>query len=245
MNHLFHLRNINIIYNMSKQEKIPSLEEFINEDFYNPFDIEDDKKSTPKHMADYGGFFKQRKEAFNLARVEFSKRPGGDYSIFGKTQFAKGEIVEVCPVILTGEIAKTLDRIKDIIFEIDKNKDQWGIVLGYGSLYRHSQNANVDYAYNPKNRQMYFVTNRFVKLGEELTINYGDDYWAERTNFNTMAELPDVNKNTAPVKQENESMVQPSAADIEQKNSATLFSQPNSKNNPAVNGVSLQGMGQQ
>jgi uncharacterized protein len=252
MNPLFHLKNINIFCNMNN--KIPSLTEFsqdvdkyLAEDFYNPF-LEDESETdkSPKHVADYGGFFKQRKEAFNLGRVEFSKRPGGDYTIIGKTQFARGEIVEVCPVIITGEIAKTIDRLKDIIFEIDKAKDQWGIVLGYGSLYRHSQTPNLDYAYNPKNKQMYFVTNKFIKLGEELTINYGDDYWAERTNFNTMAEMPNVNQTTTPVANpENESMVQPGAADIDQKKSTLLFAQPNDKANPAVSGIPIKGVGQQ
>jgi hypothetical protein len=232
------------------ENKIPKLEDFknsaIKEDFYNPF-TEDEELAAkkPKHVADYGGAFQPRKETFNLGRVEYSKRPGGDYTMLGKTQFAKGEIVEVCPVILVSDLAKTIDRLKDIIFELDKAKNQWGLILGYGSLYRHSQTPNLTYGYNPKNKQMYFTTNRYIKLGEELTIDYGTDYWAERTNFNTMAEIPNVNKDTTPVaKPENESMVQPNSADIDQKKSGVMFNDPNSKQNPARTGVAMQGVGQ-
>ena len=233
------------------ENKIESLKEFsekVNEDFYNPF-VEDEKFASkkPEHFADYGGAFKLRKETFNLGRVEYSKRPGGDYVMLGKTQFARGEIVEVCPVIMVSELTRTIDRLKDIIFELDKAKQQWGLVLGYGSLYRHSQKPNLEFAYNPKSKQMYFTTNRAIRLGEELTIDYGTDYWAERTNFHTMAELPNVNADTAklPPKPENESQVQPNAADIDQKKAGAIFNDPNSRSNPANNGVALKGMGQQ
>jgi uncharacterized protein len=227
---------------------ILTLDDFIkelNEDFFNPFDEENKlKNQKPKHVQDYGGDFKQRKETFNLGRVEYSKRPGGDYTITGKTQFAKGEIIEICPVVLVGEIVKTIDKLKDIVFEIDKAKDQWGLVLGYGSLYRHSQTPNLDFAYNPRNRQMYFLTNRFIKVGEELTINYGDSYWSERTNFNTMAELPGVNSATEAKPKVEESEVQPNAFDNQQGQSTTLFARPNDKANPAVSGRPILGGGQ-
>ena len=129
--------------------KILSLDEYIklNEDFYNPFDEKDDKPQTPKNIADAGGLFQPRKETFNLARVEWSKRPGGDYTVYSKTQFARGEIIEICPLIILPEIARTVDRLKDLVFEIDKKKGEYGLVLGYGSLYRHSDEPNVDYAY--------------------------------------------------------------------------------------------------
>jgi len=233
---------------MSKT-KIISLEDFgkkLNEGFYNPFEEEDKfKKKDPKPVKDFGGLFKLKNESFNLGRVEYTKRPGGDYTIMGKTQFAKGEVVEICPVVLVGEIAKTVDKLKDLIFELDKHKEQWGLVLGYGSLYRHSDEPNLDYAYNPKSRQMYFITNRPIRMSEELTINYGSDYWAERTNFNTVAEIPNVNQGLEPVaKPENESAIQPNSSDIQGNVSKTMFSEPNSNANPAVSGIPIIGGGQ-
>ena len=249
MNHLSHLKNIEDkkIKSMSKT-RIISLEDFsekLNEDFFNPFEEDEKEKKDPKPVKDFGGSLKLRKESFNLGRVEYTRRPGGDYTIVGKTHFAKGEIIEICPTIIVGEIAKTIDKIKDIIFELDRNKNVWGLVLGYGSLYKHSDKPNLDYAYNPKSRQMYFITNRPIKLGEDLTINYGADYWQERTKFNTLADIPNINQGLEAPKPENESAVQSNAADRDAEATKMGFAQPNDKANPAYSGVAIKGTGQQ
>lgn len=232
--------------------KLISLEEYmeVNEDFYNPFD-EDDAPKEPKHIADAGGYVEKRKETFNLSRVEWSKRPGGDYAVIAKTQFAKGEIIEICPLIILPEIAKTVDRLKDIVFEINKKKAEYGLVLGYGSLYGHSDEPNVDYAYNKRQRHMFFIANRPIQAHEELTINYGKDYWEERSNLDLMSEIPNIST----VKAEpmdgsigpdlEESEVQPNMADLEAGMVTKEFGLPNSRSNPAVSGVAIKGVGQQ
>ena len=163
----------------------------LDEDFYNPYDEEERAKATkrkkPEHISDKGGLLKPRREIFNINRVVYSKRPNGEFTILSKTQFAKGEIIEICPIIFVGYEAKAIDRIKDFIFEIEKtgkNGGLWGLVLGYGSLYKHSEEPNVEYAYNRANRQMYFKAARVIQAHEELTINYGKDYWEERSGRN-------------------------------------------------------------
>jgi uncharacterized protein len=232
--------------------KILSLDEYmkLNEDFYNPFDEdENEKKKKPVHLSDKGGKFMKEKEHFNLSRVEWTKRPGGDYTVKSKTQFARGEIVEICPMIILPEIAKTIDRLKDIVFEVDKKKGEYALVLGYGSLYRHSDEPNLDYAYNKRQRHMFFIANRPIQAYEELTINYGSEYWEERSNLNTMAELENVSTvktMDASVGQEiEESEVQPNAADIEQGKTNRAFGEPNARSNPAVSGIAIKGIGQQ
>lgn len=233
--------------------KIISLDEYmkLNEDFYNPFEEDEEikKKKEPVHIADKGGVFKPDKEYFNLSRVEWKKRPGGDYTVKSKTQFAKGEIIEICPMIILPEIAKTIDRLKDIIFEVDKKKNEYALVLGYGSLYRHSNEPNVDYAYNKRQRHMFFIANRPIQAHEELTINYGSEYWEERSNLNLMSDVENISKvkgsdpSIGPEIEESE--VQPNAADMEQGKTNKQFGEPNSRANPAVSGVSIKGIGQQ
>lgn len=232
--------------------KIASLEEYmkINEDFYNPFDDKDEAKKTPVHIADKGGLFEPRKETFNLARVEWTKRPGGDYAIIAKTQFARGELIEVCPLIILPEIAKTVDRLKDLVFEIDKKKGEYGLILGYGSMYGHSDKPNVDYAYNKRQRHMFFIANKAIQAHEELTINYGKDYWEERSNLNLMTDVENISKVKEPdasmgIEDMEESSVQPSFADIQNDKARGEFAEPNSKANPVVSGVAIRGMGQQ
>ena len=232
--------------------KIISLEEYmkLNEDFFNPFEEEEsEKKKEPVHITDKGGDFMKEKEHFNLARVEWSKRPGGDYTVKSKTQFARGEIVEICPMIILPDIAKTIDRLKDIVFEIDKKKGEYALVLGYGSLYKHSDEPNLDYAYNKRQRHMFFIANRPIQAYEELTINYGKEYWEERSNLNLMSDMENIStvKTVDPSLglDLEESEVQPNAADIEQGKTNKQFGEPNSRVNPAISGVSIKGVGQQ
>jgi hypothetical protein len=233
--------------------KIITLDEYVrlNEDFYNPFEEEKKKKQKSVHIADSGGSFEKRKEHFNLARVEWTKRPGGDYTVIAKTQFARGEIIEICPMIILSDISKTVDRLKEIVFEIDKKKGEYALVLGYGSLYRHSPESNVDYAYNKRQRHMFFIANRTIQAREELTINYGSDYWEERSNLNTMGEVDNISagkgsgeiSNNGPEIEESE--VQPSASDIRNRATSAQFNNPKSRGNPSVSGVTIKGLGQQ
>ena len=231
-----------------KQHKIKPLDEFlnINEEFYNPFDENNPIETKPSHIADKGGLFKMRKEVFNINRVEYSKKNNGSYIVLGKTQYAKGEIVEIAPVIFVGLEAKAVPRLKDYIFEIDKNKSIYGVVLGYGSLYGHSETPNITFAYNKGNKQMYFIAARTISAGEELTINYGKDYWEERSGFGAMAQQPSVKAGEAVAKGEdsNESQVQPNAEDLTDMSRIKQFGQPNSSSNPGISGVAILGPGQ-
>jgi hypothetical protein len=234
---------------MKVKMKIPTLEEYkkMNEDFFNPFDEKDlDKEVKPKHISDRSGPLIPRKETFNLARIEYSKRPNGEYTIIAKTQFAKGEIVEMCPTIILKEDAKVVEKLKDIIFEIDKDKGEWALVFGYGSLYHHADQPNVDYAYNRLTRQMYFITRKPVKLGEELTINYGKNYWQERISINTIADLEEKPKMSGKVvtKDKNESMVQPNSEDLKNTDNIRTLSSPRNPANPVISGVAIVGQGQ-
>lgn len=215
------------------KHKIKPLD-IVLEDFFNPFDKDKSADKTPKQMGDTGGLLKLRKETFNINRVEYSKNGSGSYVVLSKTQFAKGEIVEICPMILTGIEAKSVNVLKDYVFEIDKQNNIYGIALGYGSLYSHSKTPNIEYAYNKSNRQMYFMTKRMIQAGEELTIDYGKDYWAERTAMNTMAQQNgQVEENTI------------QQGDITSQTQVAQTSQPNAQTNPATSGLTLPGLGQQ
>jgi len=228
------------------KHKIKPLEKYLKEEFYNPFDDNNPVEKKPSHIADKGGLLKLRKEVFNLNRTEYSKKSNGAYIVLAKTQFAKGEIVEISPVIFVGPETKAVPRLKDYIFEIDKLKQIYGVVLGYGSLYTHSENPNITFAYNSKNRQMYFIAARTINAGEELTINYGKDYWNERSGFGAMAQQQPVQSDEVVVKGEsNESSVQPNSENITNMSITKQFAQPNNKANPVVSGVALKTVGQQ
>lgn len=170
----------------------------LDEGFHNPFDTKGEEKEKKKvvSLSDKVGALSPRKEIFNINRVEYSKRPNGEFVMYSKTQFAKGEIVEICPIIFVGVEAKAVPNLKNYIFEIEKHHGKYGVVLGYGSLYKHSETPNLEFAYNRTNRQMYFIAARNIQAQEELSINYGKDFWDEFATFNTIASEPkttDVN----------------------------------------------------
>ena len=95
--------------------------------------------------------------------------------VFATRTFAEGETVEVCPTV---EISDGGGALADYLFE-STNEGKFLVVLGFGSLYNHSAEPNVDY-YQEDSESLDFVTLRRVERGEELTISYGDEWWSAR-----------------------------------------------------------------
>ena len=233
--------------------KIPTLEEFeLSEDFYNPFndDEEAKKDKKPVSISDFGGFLGIRKESYNPSRIEYMKK-GGSYVVKARTHFGADETVEIAPVIILGPEATAIDGLKDIVYELNAKTGEYALVLGYGALYSHSDKPNIAYAYNKKSKQMHFITTRIVKFGEDLTINYGKDYWVARKEFNMMG---DHQKGDAAVirlepqkvndeGELEESGAQLGAADFAERTRKAGFMDRQA--NPAVTGVAIKGMGQQ
>jgi hypothetical protein len=96
--------------------------------------------------------------------------------VFATRAFAKGETVETCPTLQLPPGTGT--DIADYLFEASARGKSL-VALGYGSLYNHSSDPNVDY-HQPAADRLCFVALRDVQAGEELTIDYGDEWWSER-----------------------------------------------------------------
>ena len=67
----------------------------------------------------------------------------------------------------------------DYVYTIDDKVSE--LVLGNGSMYNSSKDNNVDYRYCD-DRCTEYITNKDVQNGEELLVNYGEDYWSSRKN---------------------------------------------------------------
>lgn len=212
--------------------------------FYNPFSDElDEEKSKPISLKDNGNMLAKAKDDFQLTKLKWTKK-GSSFMVKANDKFRKGEIVEICPVILVTESAKSIPKINDIIFEIDKEKDQYGLVLGYGSLYTHSDTPNMDFAYNASSKQMYFIARRAINTNEELTIDFGIEYFSEQTD---LSELNDKLKEIGldPVDELDESGMERNAADLTQDAFKREMGDPQNRNNPVRSGVAITGLGQQ
>jgi SET domain-containing protein len=98
--------------------------------------------------------------------------------VFATRAFAKGEAVETCPTLeLHGD--NVSGRLGDYVFGSAESEDNVVLPLGYGMLYNHSYDANCEYVQDGPDAITYLTT-RDVEAGEELTIDYGEEWWATR-----------------------------------------------------------------
>ena len=97
--------------------------------------------------------------------------------VFATRRFDEGELVESCPTLeLPDADAKGL--LRDYIFS-SVNDGNVVVVLGYGMLYNHSSDANVEYFQDDASTIDYYAV-RPIKPGEELTIDYEGEWWESR-----------------------------------------------------------------
>jgi SET domain-containing protein len=58
-------------------------------------------------------------------------------------------------------------------------------VLGNGMIYNHAKNNNINYEVDVENMMFEYTANKEIKKGEELLINYGEQYWKNHEGTTT------------------------------------------------------------
>lgn len=99
--------------------------------------------------------------------------------VFTSADLAAGTVVEISPVIvMTREERQWLDKtlLHDYIFEWGEKSDQCCMALGYVPVYNHSYRSNCEYEMDFERKQIRIKTVHFIKMGEELFINYNGDW---------------------------------------------------------------------
>ncbi len=102
----------------------------------------------------------------------------GGRGVFTAEAIPAESIIELAPVIELSEAERKLvhtTRLHDYYFLWDG--DGAAIALGYGSLYNHDRNANLEYELDYEFGQIRFTAARDIAAGEELLIDYmaGDE----------------------------------------------------------------------
>ncbi len=107
--------------------------------------------------------------------VGVSKIPNAGRGVFAVRDIKKGEIIERCPTI---EIPKgdrsNLDEsiLVTYFLYFGKNKERIALMLGFSSIYNHSDIPNANFKIFPKEEIVEFIAIKNIKKDEEITFDY-------------------------------------------------------------------------
>ena len=91
--------------------------------------------------------------------------------VFAERSFDVGEVVESSPVVLIEEELKAIpEPVRRLLFNWPG--DTYALVLGYGSIYNHADDPNLEFGRNIENQTVTFSALRKIERDEQLTINY-------------------------------------------------------------------------
>ena len=111
-------------------------------------------------------------------KVKVIEIAGKGRGVVATQKIGKGEIIEICPIM---ELSKTekkfIESRSDIIkfyYLIQEDLKRCCLMLGYGSLYNHSENSNADIDYLEEKSQKFvqFVALKDIEIGEEIVYDY-------------------------------------------------------------------------
>lgn len=114
------------------------------------------------------------KKSLIQKRICVKKSSMHGYGVFATRDIRKGMVIEECYVLLSKRGHKDFE---DFYFEATK-KD--ALLLGYGSIYNHSDTPNADYKINEKKRVAKIWATKTIHKGEEIYISYGEEWFSSR-----------------------------------------------------------------
>lgn len=113
-----------------------------------------------------------------IPTVYFGNSPLQGRGVFTYDLIPAGALIEVCPVIVIPKeqvavIHKTV--LHDYYFTWGDEQQEAAIVLGFGGMYNHSENANAHFIMDYEQLTMDFIASKNIQAGEEIMINYNGD----------------------------------------------------------------------
>jgi uncharacterized protein len=97
--------------------------------------------------------------------------------VFATTDIPSGETIELCPIVVLDETVEGV--LADYIVDFGDGSERAVLMLGYGSLYNHSEDPNAEYVIHTDDAYA-FVATRDIAAGEQVTISYGPEWWDTR-----------------------------------------------------------------
>ena len=116
---------------------------------------------------------------FISTSIIIKKKKKKGRGVFARENLEPGTVVEIAPVIVMSKQDRVLidqTLLHDYIFEWGASQQECCMSLGYVALYNHSFQANCNYEMHFNRETITITTNREIKAGEELFINYNGDW---------------------------------------------------------------------
>lgn len=123
-------------------------------------------------------FFPRVRKVLGGVKLPVEMRPS---PIHGRGMFAcehipKGTIIERAPLIPFDRNSDLAE--KSVIKRYDiRYKDKFAVMLGYASIYNHSDDNNAIWNFEEENDIIYIQANRDISPDEEVCVSYGPSYW--------------------------------------------------------------------
>jgi SET domain-containing protein len=114
----------------------------------------------------------------NTKKMELRNSPIHGRGMFALQPIKKDELIEVCPLII---IERDKDLAEDSLlkkYDIAFGEKNHAIMLGYGSIYNHSDNNNAQWIFVEK--QLHVIATKDIRPNEEICVSYGSNYWIYR-----------------------------------------------------------------
>lgn len=126
--------------------------------------------SGPVEFKEYLPFLDKR-----LA-IKWTKEFG--YGVYAQEHIQSNKFIEIAPVIVC---EKELIKVKNIVDYIISWNNKLAVPLGWTMLYNHSDNNCCDFSSNFQENLLAIITNREIEKGEQLTVNYGNNWFSSRS----------------------------------------------------------------
>jgi hypothetical protein len=118
--------------------------------------------------------------------IAVKKSPVAGYGVFAEKEIKIGEIVEECHYVPVRNSFRHHEAITDYFFKINNS---WGaLILGYGAIYNHADDPNVEYVMDEILNLAIFTAVKPIAKDEELFITYGEEWFPSRARIKIEAE---------------------------------------------------------
>lgn len=97
------------------------------------------------------------------------------FGVFAGKTIRKGQKIEECYTIFSRRGGNR--QLEDYYFDAD---GKYALLMGFGSIYNHSDDCNADYKINQKTRVTTLTAERTIKKGEEIFVSYGEEWFSSR-----------------------------------------------------------------